>query len=263
MQPFAAAAAALFMSACGSSDSNDIGAPKRRRAHAEREPPTVDYRFADSACSEDAQTGDAPGLLTWNGRSILPFDLFTDAVGTIQELDEETPPELELTWGDSIVGNRYVRIEFEGRTHTLILRGVQSKLPFSVGDEVRYTFSSESGGGFAGPNFAVALRASSGELLLQYAYLSDPAALELPPGFEVDISEEVCVQEHLCGGSIRAAAFQDARGTSTRIEPGEARSFAGFDIYVYGVSMLPTDLTGRGFDCRPNTIDVLLLRAGH
>ena len=76
------------------------------------------------------------------------------------------------------------------------------------------------------------------------------------------MSEEVCLQKHPCGGSIRAAAFQDERGASTRIEPGEARSFAGFDIYVYGASMLPEDLSGRGFDCRANTIDLLLLRSG-
>jgi hypothetical protein len=261
MRTIAAVAAALLMSACWSSNSNDIAAPIHR-AHAEREPRPVDVRFADSACSEDSPIGSPPGVLTWDGRTLLPSDLFNDAVGTIQELGEETPPELELTWRDSIVGGRYVRIELEGRTETLILRGVQSKLPFSVGDEVRYTYRSESSRGFGGPEFALALRASSGELLLQYSYLSDPEALEVPPGFDVDMSEEVCLQNHPCGSSIRAAVFQDAGGTSSRIEPGEARSFAGFDIYVYSNSMLPEDLSRRAQDCRANTIDLLLLRAG-
>jgi hypothetical protein len=261
----AATTAALVTSACASSHSNADALPEQRRQPAERELSATDFRFLASTCSDDEVqhvARDMPGVLTWNGRSILAADLITDAVGTIQELGEDIPPEVKLGWNDAFEGGRYVRIDLEGKTQTLILRGVRSKLPFSVGDEVRYSHEPKSSGGFGGAAFALTLRARSGELLLQYAYLGDVESLELPPGLEVDMSEELCVQTDPCGGSVRAPAFQDARGNSTRIEPGEARAFAGFDIYVYGLALLPDDLSRRGLDCRPNTIDLLLLRAG-
>ena len=252
--------ASLFAAACAAAHGDEPAAQRRNTAQAEQEPQPVDFRFADPSCDRDDLGGALPGALAWDGTNLIATKIVSDQAVTIRELGEGMPPELDspsLSLGEG----RYVRLAFDDRTLTLVLRGVRSQLPFSVGDEVLYSFGIGSGGGFSLFDFTITLRTSDGELLLQYGYLSDLAQFELPIGFEVDTSQELCSTKKSCS-SIRVATFQDESGASAQIEPGQARSFAGFDIYVYG-ARVPSGRNEVGctcYDCRGATIDLLLLR---
>lgn len=250
----------LFAAACADSHGDEAPAQRRHTVQAEQEPQPVDFRFADPSCDRDDFGGGLPGALVSDGTNLLATKIVSDQAVTIRELGEGMPPELDSPYM-SLGEGRYVRMALDDRTLTLILRGVRSQLPFSVGDQVLYSFAVGSAGGWSLFDFTITLRARDGELMLQYGYLGNLDEFELPSGFEVDTSQELCSTKKSCS-SIRVATFQDESGASAQIQPGEARSFAGFDIYVYG-ARIPSGRTEVGcncFDCRGATIDLLLLR---
>lgn len=266
--------AVLLAAACASThrdeppasrDRDESPAARDRSPRVEQEPQVTDFRFEDAPCGNDRpRIGTFPGMIPWEGNKPILLEDVSDQEVTIQEIGEGFPPELDTRSLPSLGPSRYVRIAFDGRTQVLILRGVQSQLPVSVGDKVLYTYSSDwPGGGFALKDFSVTLRARDGELLLQYGYLGDLGKLELPSGFEGDTSQELCTKKFGCT-SVRAATFRDESGASAQIEPGQARAFSGFDIYVYD-AVIPNSGSNVGcvgcFDCRGATIDLLLLRS--